>query len=77
MSEFSYISSDITQQKEWHGRGYPQYDPEIHFPMLREIFGNCGGVAAFCAKSQISPKTFYSWVKEHPEFKLQYEISLI
>src|SRR5215203_1909282 len=62
--------------KEWHGRGHPQYDPEIHIPLLMDIFGNGGGLTAFLGASEISAVTFYRWIKKYPEFKHKYEVAL-
>lgn len=62
--------------KEWHGRGYPQYDPDIHIPMLKEIFGNGGGLTAFLGAAEISSVSFYNWLKKYPDFKHQYEVAI-
>ena len=76
MLEFSSTSNLKAIGKEWHGRGHPQYEPEIHLPMVEEIFSNGGGVYAFLYACKISKVTFYTWIKRYPEFKNQYEISL-
>ncbi len=64
--------------EEWFGRGSPQYNTEIHIPLLREIFedGHGNGVSTFCASSDISRTTFNVWLNKYPEFKEQYDISL-
>lgn len=62
--------------EDWYGRGTSKYNPEIHLPLLLEIFENLHGVAAFCASSGISRKTFWDWLEKHPEFKKQYDIAV-
>ncbi len=61
---------------EWHGRGSFQYNSSIHIPLLHEVFGNCEGVAAFCAEADISERTFFTWRDKYPEFRQEYEIAL-
>ncbi|HOA79905.1 MAG TPA: hypothetical protein PKK61_02425 [Defluviitaleaceae bacterium] len=62
--------------EEWYGRGSNKYDPEVHLPLLIEIFENLHGVAAFCAASKICRKTFWDWCNKYPEFKKQYDIAI-
>lgn len=62
--------------EDWYGRGTSKYNPEIHLPLLLEVFENLHGVAAFCASSKISRKTFWDWLEKHPEFKEQYDIAV-
>jgi hypothetical protein len=62
--------------EEWFGRGNPQYNPEIHFPLLHQIFEDGHGVAAFCAASDISRRTFSVWCNKYPEFREQYDIAI-
>ena len=76
MNEFASVDNPKATGKEWHGCGYPQYNPEIHLPMIREIFSNGGGVSAFLAACEISKPTFYQWLKDKPEFRQQYDIAL-
>lgn len=74
--DFAALNNPKATGKEWHGRGYPQYDPAIHLQMLKDIFSNGGGVSAFLAACQIARATFYQWLKDKPEFKHQYDIAL-
>lgn len=78
MSElvFGSTGNPKASGKEWHGRGYPQYDPEIHIPMVEEIFGNGGGLRAFLGAAEISAVSFYNWLKRYPEFKRKYDVAL-
>ncbi len=68
---------NCNEKKEWHGRGNPQYDPNIHLPLLHEIFEHGDGIAAFCAAARICKETFHGWRHKHPEFKEEYEIALM
>jgi hypothetical protein len=65
-----------SREKEWHGRGSPQYDESIHIPLLHKIIGIGEGIAAFCAEANICDESFHAWRHKHPEFKKQYEIAL-
>jgi hypothetical protein len=76
MIDFGSLDNGKATGKEWHGRSYPKYDSAIHIPILKEIFGNGGGVAAFLSACQISKVTFYEWIKKYEEFNTQYELSL-
>jgi hypothetical protein len=76
MIDFGSLDNGKATGKEWHGTGHPQYNPEIHLPMLREIFGNGGGVAAFLTACQIAKATFYTWLQNHQEFKHQYDLAI-
>ena len=74
--DFGSVKNDKATGKEWHGRGYPQYDPAIHIPMIQDIFGNGGGLTAFLGACELSSASFYTWLKKYPEFKHQYEVAL-
>lgn len=78
MEEKPFASSENHKAtgKEWHGRGSPQYNPEIHIPMLKDIFGNGGGLTAFLGAAEISAVSFYNWLKKYPDFKHNYEVSI-
>lgn len=66
----------IMSSTEWHGRGNHQYNPDIHLPMLHEIFSNGGGIAAFASGADIATQTFHAWLAKYPEFKEEYKVAL-
>jgi len=77
MSDTAFASEESLKeiQKEWHGKGHPQYNAAIHLPMLQDIFGKGHGLSAFLATARLSSATFYQWLKDKPEFKHEYELA--
>lgn len=52
------------------------YDPDLHIPLLHQVFNKGEGIHAFCAKAGIKRSTFDTWRKKHIEFQEAYEIAL-
>ena len=53
-----------------------KYDKDKHIPLLYSIFSEGEGVAAFCAESLISKKTFFNWLDANKEFREAYDVVL-
>lgn len=53
-----------------------KYKPDIHIPMIKDLFREGKSIASFCVKAEISKKTFFQWIKDHPEFEEAYEDAL-
>ena len=53
-----------------------KYDPEVHIPLLYQIFSLGQGINAFCAYADISVSTFNRWRRENSGFKEAFEIAL-
>ena len=55
----------------------PQYNAEVHIPLLDEIFSNGKSIAAFCVAAKIVRATFHNWVNKYPEFEEEYEMAVL
>lgn len=67
----------LGQVKKHLRSGRPnKYDPTVHIPLLVDIFGNCEGIAAFCAEAMIHKATFDLWIAANPDFKEAFGIAL-
>lgn len=57
-------------------KGAREYDPNYHPKRLLELMEQGKLNIHIIASFKITEKTFYQWLKEHPEFKEAYDIGL-
>lgn len=49
-----------------------KYDPQVHIPLLLDLFSEGKDIAAFCYEAEIGRSTFHFWCHEHPAFQRAY-----
>lgn len=48
------------------------YNPDVHIPLLLEMFKNGDSLAAYYVAADICESTFYDWTNKYPEFDAAY-----
>ena len=52
------------------------YDADKHIALLFELFDQGKDICHFCSEASIARNTFDEWRKNHPEFKIAFDIAL-
>jgi len=58
------------------GNKKTKYNPDVHIPLLMQLFAEGKSIAEFCFKALVTQKTFHQWVNTHPLFETAYELAL-
>ncbi len=68
------ISPETMERANHYIKGIrSKYDPEVHIPMLIELYSQGYSLPAFLVASKISEETFNAWVDSYPELANAYK----